>query len=1354
MKNSLLFCIVSAILGIARAALADPLSDALDAPGITFSVSNEFGPLPTVDTVISWDGSDAVRLGVDGAPQLSAVITGPTTVYYRARIDHPFNHYVGTMGEWGVAIDNNPPGPWSFENEAEIVPKGNPWLINYEPQWALFQLEVPVGSHRLTWWTRGYGFQSEDQSMWIDRVVVLNQVTAPIFTTTVLQPGTLGRAYVRTLPFLGENVTVSAPNLPPGLALSAAGVLSGTPTALGEFVVVATVTNAHGSDTVPLSFSVLPPLESQIESESRVWTPGGDSTSQWAPCLPAQSQDRIDGLQVAHAEAGTETWLETTLTGPDTLQFFHSNSGTLRVLIDGGVAWSSEGSAMNFQTVSIPAGPHAVRISFVSAGHGSQAILDMVHFESEAKPVITRLVNSFEAQVGVPFSTFVVPNHGATLTATGLPPGLTLVSADQRISGTPTASGSYSVRITASNFTGTTERVFLVEVIPSLAALLDAPGMIWTTNGGFAPSAFGVGGNSVACLGGIGSLQTTVTGPDTMVFAAQMIGDGGVTAYLDGVALTPMSGPFDWTDETISIPPGEHTVLFSCTYSHVWIDHVRLLSQTGINPLQHGPRLVFLDRNQPLDHPLPASSAGIFGIVSGNLPAGVTLDAGSGRLVGNSPIPSISSARIGFTNGAGTHERTYTFIVMDNPKPALAPQADLNLSFRADSMHFGDHTRIELSQLAEHSLAPSRDGLALRLAGSSRLWLEVTGPDTLSFDWRSDALAFPSFSLDDGVRKYFGHHYPLGSWQSETLAIPAGTHRVEWESVTSALLLDRIHLASSGQPRLLGPQRRYFTVGRAIDENLNLGVGTLALASGSLPAGLSLDATGQLTGTPMNPTSTTLMLSLTTAAGSDTANFEFIIVPSLADAVEQPSLTFTTGGTGRGESGFFSQYATSFDGDAALSPALEFLPDTSWLETNVNGPAQVSYWVRTVHETVGEYIFHRNGQQVLPRLVETSGAWTRLTVEIPGGPQTLRWTAIGGNTQSSPMIAGIDGIEIVPYGLPTFVTPPLLHVPANYPLSEVVKFSPTLVQISVADLPAWLTWDPLQMRLSGHAPMTAADFVVNFTVANDLGAALLPVTIRVTPTFAEALNSPGITWDVSGSSIALWFAQSAVTHDGQIALQSGNVGHNEKSTLRTTIHGPGVLTFWWKCSSSVGDELDFRVDSDTLAELTGETDWEFYTYQVPAGLHSIHFRYEKDEADTQGQDAGGLDQVSFVPTAFDSWIRLRQATQLIEPEADSDGDGVANLVEYAFQTDPAAKDAVKLPTPSREANGQLCWEITKPASVPADVTWTMETSPDLASGSWSTAGVEIVENSAAKIKARIPTTDAGRRFLRLRVVLP
>ena len=100
--------------------------------------------------------------------------------------------------------------------------------------------------------------------------------------------------------------------------------------------------------------------------------------------------------------------------------------------------------------------------------------------------------------------------------------------------------------------------------------------------------------------------------------------------------------------------------------------------------------------------------------------------------------------------------------------------------------------------------------------------------------------------------------------------------------------------------------------------------------------------------------------------------------------------------------------------------------------------------------------------------------------------------------------------------------------------------------------------------------------------------------------------------------------------------------------------------------------------------------------------------------------------------------------------ADTDGDGTANLLEYATAMNPATVDPV--PMSAEKAGNLLEYTYTKNKAA-TDVTFTVEWSDDFTV--WSTAGVSSAvlsdNGTTQQIKASVPAGASGRRFVRLRV---
>jgi hypothetical protein len=118
------------------------------------------------------------------------------------------------------------------------------------------------------------------------------------------------------------------------------------------------------------------------------------------------------------------------------------------------------------------------------------------------------------------------------------------------------------------------------------------------------------------------------------------------------------------------------------------------------------------------------------------------------------------------------------------------------------------------------------------------------------------------------------------------------------------------------------------------------------------------------------------------------------------------------------------------------------------------------------------------------------------------------------------------------------------------------------------------------------------------------------------------------------SSVSPWRTQTDMTFDGTDAVRSDpTIGNGEQSSFSWTITGPGTLSWWWKVSSETGfDFLNFDLDGSQQFRIDGDVDWELRQVEIPVGIHTATWRYQKDGSLTAGEDAGWVDQLSFVPS--------------------------------------------------------------------------------------------------------------------------
>ena len=155
-----------------------------------------------------------------------------------------------------------------------------------------------------------------------------------------------------------------------------------------------------------------------------------------------------------------------------------------------------------------------------------------------------------------------------------------------------------------------------------------------------------------------------------------------------------------------------------------------------------------------------------------------------------------------------------------------------------------------------------------------------------------------------------------------------------------------------------------------------------------------------------------------------------------------------------------------------------------------------------------------------------------------------------------------------------------------------------------------------------------------------------------TTTLGEALNIPGINVTTSGN--ANWFPETASSHDGSSAAQSGDISDNQTSSIQFTVTGPGTLSFWWKVSSEFNwDFLKFYIDGVSQnSGISGNVDWtQVSGINIPSGSHTLRWTYSKDGSVSNGSDAGWVDEIYMLQT-LEVWIEgAGSGSVLINPYA-------------------------------------------------------------------------------------------------------
>ena len=116
-------------------------------------------------------------------------------------------------------------------------------------------------------------------------------------------------------------------------------------------------------------------------------------------------------------------------------------------------------------------------------------------------------------------------------------------------------------------------------------------------------------------------------------------------------------------------------------------------------------------------------------------------------------------------------------------------------------------------------------------------------------------------------------------------------------------------------------------------------------------------------------------------------------------------------------------------------------------------------------------------------------------------------------------------------------------------------------------------------------------------------------------------------WKTSGD--AKWFVQHSQTSGSKFSAQAGNIDDGQSSSLILDADfTEGEGSFEVRISSEkTWDKLEFLIDGRTIQNWTGINDWGIYSFQISPGKHRLEWRYQKDFANSDGEDSAWLDNI-------------------------------------------------------------------------------------------------------------------------------
>ncbi len=435
--------------------------------------------------------------------------------------------------------------------------------------------------------------------------IVVNTCPAITVSPASLPSGLAGTGYSQTISATGgvtpHTFSISAGTLPAGLTLTAGGALSGTPTTAGVFTFTVRATDANGCTgtqaytlvicaTITVTPATLPGGFTAIPYSQTLSATGGTSPYTFAVTAGALP----GGLTLTGAGilSGTPTAVGTftfTVTATDTNGCTGSQSYTVIVsdcpaitvnpaTLPSGLAGASYSQTITAtggatpHTFSVSAGTLPAGLTLTTGGalSGTPTTAGVFTFTVRATdangctgtraytlvicPTITvspaTLPNGFTT---IPYSQTLTATGGATphtfaVTTGALPGGLTLTGAGA-LSGTPTAAGTFTFTVTATDTNGCTGSQSYTVVISDCPAITVNPaslpsGLVGasysqavTATGGAAPYSFGVIAGALPAgltLATDGTLSGTPTAAGVFTFtvlATDINGCTGTRAY-------------------------------------------------------------------------------------------------------------------------------------------------------------------------------------------------------------------------------------------------------------------------------------------------------------------------------------------------------------------------------------------------------------------------------------------------------------------------------------------------------------------------------------------------------------------------------------------------------------------------------------------------------------------------------------------------------------------------------------------------------------------------------------------------------------------------------------------------------
>ena len=916
-------------------------------------------------------GSDykVLAISVGGAPVITSALASAATV------GTPWTYTLTATGTATITYSVSSLPAWASYNAATHVISGTPTSAG----------TVSIGLRA----TNGVGFSQQS--------LILTIAGPAVITSGLAASGTAGQAFSYSLTAEGSApITRTMTGLPAWATFDAAtGLLSGTPPAAGSFTVTMGASNGVGSDsrTLTITIAAPPPTPTPPVITSALTAPGA-LTVPFSYTLTASGQ-----VPMTFSASGLPAWASFNAT-TGVISGTPNATGLTNVTLG---ATNALGSDSQVLVIDVPQ-PAAITSALVATG-----------------------------VVGQAFSYTLTASGSAplTLSATSLPGWASFNAGSGVLSGTPTAEGTFSISLGASNAAGSDGKTLVITVrtVPAITSALTASGVV----------------------GQAFSYTLTSSGTAPLTLSATSL-----PAWASFNAATGVISGTPTADGTFNVALGSSNAAGSDAKTLV----LTIRTGAAITSALTASGVV----GQAFSYTLTASGTAPLTLSATSLPAWASFNAATGVLSGTPTADGAFNVALGASNTAATDSKTLVLTVRTVPAitSALTASGVVGQAFNYTLTSSGTApltlTATSLPAWASFNAAtgalsgtPTADGTFNVALGSSN----AAGSDskTLVLTVRTTTAITSALTASGVVGQPFSYTLTASGTAPVTLT---ATNLPAWASFNAATgvlsgtpTADGTFNVALGSSNAAGSDSKTLVLTVRTTPSINSvlataavvgapfsytltssGTGPLTFSTDALPSWLSFDAaTGVLSGTPPAEGTTSVTLHATNAAGTSTQTLVITArsTPVITNALQayavvggaftftltatgSPTIAFTTTGLPAGLSlsgavlsgtptaaGTFqvTETATNSAGQHQVTVTLSVRPvipapsitlpaEDAVLgsgQVTVSGTAPSSEAGNTVHVTEG-------GATVCDAVIQADGTWS-CAVTLPEATHTL-----------------------------------------------------------------------------------------------------------------------------------------------------------------------------------------------------------------------------------------------------------------------------------------------------------------------------------------------------------------------------